>query len=331
MRTLVWISAACAGLGVAQVALADLPLPEGTWYFNGTGYEGKLVLKIGDGGKVTGTVYGQPIAGSYDPATGRLNFVRMCVRDDPSTYQAHKGYLFANPEGKITRYTLAGTFFNIGNTDEVGWYAQIFVGDPPVTGHATPGVERLDPIMLKCLKDIGCSAATLTVARGNRVLYSRGYGWSDRDRKVPIQPNTPMSIASCFKPLTAAMIRQLARDGKLDLNASVCKVLDIKPAGEVVDPRVWDITINHLLEHKAGWQGEPVDRAWKAANGGKFPIEAETLLSHVMAQTLAWAPGEKSEYDSFGYNTLCRVVARVSGHELSRLPAASTLPPIRPR
>jgi CubicO group peptidase (beta-lactamase class C family) len=122
-----------------------------------------------------------------------------------------------------------------------------------------------------------------------------------------------MSIASCDKPLTAAMIRQLAQNGKLDLNASVLKVLKIKPAGKVTDQRVWDITINHLLEHKAGWQGEPVERAWQAANGKKYPIEAETLLALVMVQKLAWAPGEKAEYDSFGYNTLKRVVARVSG------------------
>ena len=32
-----------------------------------------------------------------------------------------------------------------------------------------------------------------------------------------------------------------------------------------------------------------------------------------MVQKLAWAPGEKAEYDSFGYNTLKFVVTRVSG------------------
>jgi CubicO group peptidase (beta-lactamase class C family) len=186
-------------------------------------------------------------------------------------------------------------------------------GKIPVSGHHAPGVELLDTIMLRCLKEIDCSGATLTVTRGHHTLYSRGYGWSDRGRTVPIYPDTPMSIASCDKPLTAAMIRQLAQHGKLDLNASVLKLLKIRPAGNVVDPRVWHITINHLLEHKAGWQGEPVERAWQAANGRTYPIEAATLLRNVMVQQLAWAPGEKAEYDSFGYNTLKYVVTRVSG------------------
>jgi CubicO group peptidase (beta-lactamase class C family) len=203
--------------------------------------------------------------------------------------------------------------------------AHLAVGTP-VTGKAAPRVEVLDVIMLKCLEQIGCSGATLAVGRGHQSLYSRGYGWSDEEHKVRIDPDTPMSIASCDKPLTAAMIRQLAHNGKLHLNASVLKVLQIKPAGEVVDNRVWDITINHLLEHKAGWQGKPVEKAWQAANGQKYPIQAETLLSYVATQRLSWKPGTKEEYDSFGYNTLKRVVAKVSGrsyvdylrHELLR-------------
>jgi CubicO group peptidase (beta-lactamase class C family) len=189
----------------------------------------------------------------------------------------------------------------------------IAMREPPVSGHHAPGVELLDAIMLKCLKEIGCSGATLTVARGDHTLYSRGYGWSDRGRTVAIYPVTPMSTGSCDKPLTFAMIRQLAQHGKLDLNASVLKLLKIHPAGQVVDPRVWNITINHLLEHKAGWQGEPFERAWQAANGRTYPIEAAYLLRFVMVQKLAWEPGEKEEYDSFGTNTLKYVVTRVSG------------------
>jgi hypothetical protein len=194
---------------------------------------------------------------------------------------------------------------------------------PPVSGKQSPGVELLDAVMLNYLKKIGCSAASLTVARSHHAgpqgmrptadqgpLYSRGYGWSDSHQKVPMQPDTPMSLASCDKPFTAAAIRQLALDGKLELNASVFKLLKIEPKAEVVDKRVWDVTINHLLEHKAGWQGEPYLRAWQAANGKKDPISAETKLPYVMVQKLAWAPGEKAEYDSFGYATLSLIVEK---------------------
>ena len=53
--------------------------------------------------------------------------------------------------------------------------------------------------MLKYRRKIGCSAASLTIARGQQTLYSRGYGWSDRGTR-PMHPDTPMGVASCDKP-----------------------------------------------------------------------------------------------------------------------------------
>ena len=79
----------------------------------------------------------------------------------------------------------------------------------PVNGKSGPGIEALDGVMLKYLEKIGCSGATATVTRGNHTYCSRGYGWSDFEHNVPIQPDTPMSIASCDKEMTMAAIRQL--------------------------------------------------------------------------------------------------------------------------
>src|SRR5262249_15053059 len=70
-----------------------------------------------------------------------------------------------------------------------------------------------------------------------------------------------------------------------------------------------------LLDHKAGWQGEPFDRAMNAAlaRGYKDTIPIETLLGFIMAQRLKDAPGTKDEYCNFCFDTLRYVLARVSG------------------
>jgi CubicO group peptidase (beta-lactamase class C family) len=186
---------------------------------------------------------------------------------------------------------------------------------PPVTGKKTRGVELLDQVMLKYREKIGCSAAALAVSSRGVLVYSRGYGWSDKDKTVPTQPDTMIGIASCEKPITAAAVRQLALYRKLDLDAGLFKLLKIEPQGEVVDGRVWDITVRHLVEHKAGWQGEPIDRAIKAAhdNGHKDPIPVETLLGFLMAQKLKDAPGAKHDYCNFCFDTLRHIIAKVSG------------------
>ena len=75
----------------------------------------------------------------------------------------------------------------------------------PVTGEHAPGVELLDAIMLKYGRDIGCSAASLTIARGQQMLYSAVTGGSTADTR-PMHPDTPMGVASCDKPWEEAAI-----------------------------------------------------------------------------------------------------------------------------
>jgi choice-of-anchor C domain-containing protein len=182
----------------------------------------------------------------------------------------------------------------------------------PIRGKKADGVELLDAVMLRNMEAIGCSAASLTVRRGRQTLFSRGYGWCDRECTVATQPGTAFGIASCDKSFTAAMIKQLALDGKLDLDASLFAVMKTKPAGKVIDPRVHDIKIRHLLVCSAGWQGEPLALALQACERTKAPTD-QTLLENLMVQKLAWTPGEKSQYDNTCYAVLNQVVAEASG------------------
>jgi len=186
---------------------------------------------------------------------------------------------------------------------------------PPVAGPQSYGVELLDRVMLGYLNRIGCTAATLAVSRKGMLTHSRGYGWSDRNRTRPAQADTMIGIASCEKPITAAAVRQLARNGQLNLDTRLFALLRLEPRGQVTDTRVRDITIRHLLEHKAGWQGEPLERAIAAARnqGHRDQIGVETLLGYLMAQKLRDAPGSRSDYCNFCYDTLRHVLARVSG------------------
>jgi len=214
----------------------------------------------------------------------------------------------------------------------------------PVAGIKTTGVDQFDGVMLKFMDRAGASAAALAIARKGVMVHSRGYGWSDKEKTVPMRPNTMIGIASCEKPITAAAIRKLARDGRLNLDAKLFELLQIKPQGPVIDERVRQITINHLLEHKAGWGADPVSEAAEAArtrgfpdavpidsrawlpDPSKNPIPMETFLGFVMTQRLKNEPGTRSEYCNFGFDTLRHVITKVTGrpyieyfqHELFR-------------
>jgi CubicO group peptidase (beta-lactamase class C family) len=183
----------------------------------------------------------------------------------------------------------------------------------PVAGPRSYGMELLDQVMLGYLNRIGCTAAALAVSRKGLLAHSRGYGWSDRNRTQPTQADTMIGIASCEKPITAAAVRQLARNGQLNLDTPLFALLRLEPRAQVTDTPS-RITIRHLLEHK--WLAGRAARTCIAAarnQGHRDPIGVETLLGYLMAQKLREAPGSRSDYCNFCYDTLRHVLARVSG------------------
>ena len=124
-----FLMAIIAAAFLPQLAVAQLPT--GTWKVNGNGFEGELIINTAEGGKVEGTIYGQPLVGTYDETTKQFNFLRLQYPKDPTSFQAWKGYFFQNGSEKEVTYTIAGTILPFGAPGthagmlEAGWYAQL--------------------------------------------------------------------------------------------------------------------------------------------------------------------------------------------------------------
>jgi hypothetical protein len=185
----------------------------------------------------------------------------------------------------------------------------------PVTGPNTFNVKLLDDIMLKYREKIGCTAATLAVSRRGRLLYRRGYGWSDREKLVPCHPDTMICIASCGKPIISAAIHKLAQKQVFALDSKLLDVLPTKPNPAITDERVKNITLDHLIKHTAGWGHEPRDKVIETIHkaGCKDPISTETFLSFIIAQPLENEPGTNGKYCNFAYDVLIDIVEKKSG------------------
>jgi hypothetical protein len=81
----------------------------GSWWLNGNGHYGDLVLRAAGDGKVEGTVFGQPLAGTFDAATKQLVFKRMLDATDATGRQIYTGTL-RQVSQKPPRFALEGTF-----------------------------------------------------------------------------------------------------------------------------------------------------------------------------------------------------------------------------
>ena len=98
--------------------------------------------------------------------------------------------------------------------------------------------------------------AALAVAYHGRLVYARGFGYADVEKREPVRPASLFRIASVSKPFCAATVMQLIEQGKLKMEERVFPLLKLEPhleRGARLDPRWHEITVRHCLQHTGGW------------------------------------------------------------------------------
>lgn len=190
----------------------------------------------------------------------------------------------------------------------------------PMRGDTTPGFSVVDEQVIRFMDLIGCQAGTITVTRDGSVLGSRGYGWKDAERQQATRPDTPMRIASCTKPMTAACVKLLIRRGTLAAERPVFPMMrDSLKLDDPVDSRVDEITVGQLLDHRGGFdRAQLFDPMFRTKLVEKHysltrPASAADIIRYMMSQSLQFPPGDRVAYSNFGYAVLGRVIEQTSG------------------
>ena len=108
-------------------------------------------------------------------------------------------------------------------------------------------------------------------------------------------------IGSITKTMTAVLVLQLVRDGRLGLDDPVSTVLG--------DVGYADRTVRTLLAHSSGMQSEPVGSWWERSAGLSF----DELAAANDGSGGVFGAGERFHYSNLGYALLGEVVARLLG------------------
>ena len=157
--------------------------------------------------------------------------------------------------------------------------------------------------------------AELLVMQGRRVALHEGFGWMDRERGIPMEPDTLFNIRSMTKPMTGSLALMLIDDGRLAYEG---KVSEHNPA--FATGRSAEITIDHLLTHRSGL---PMSLL-KGFPGGSLYEIAEEVGKHGPDHT----PGEAFHYSDSGSDTLGAVVEAAAGQQLAELFRARLFEPL---
>ena len=155
------------------------------------------------------------------------------------------------------------------------------------------------------------------------LIWTKGYGFANRESRVPVTASTLFRIGSVSKLFTATAILQLRDAGKLQLDDPVSRHLSwfqVKSAA----PDAPAITIRHLLTHTSGLPRELPIPYW---NDLHFPTRAE-MMQLVPREHAVLPPETEFKYSNLALAIAGEVVAAVSGEPYDRYIAAHILQPL---
>ena len=116
--------------------------------------------------------------------------------------------------------------------------------------------ERLDRLAAEIDRnriDLHVPGAALAIVRGDEVIFARGFGVADVEKKTPVTPNTPFFIGSATKAFTATLVGMLVDEGRMQWDDPVEKYLpEFKLAVQSKDPND-RATLRDVLSHRTGF------------------------------------------------------------------------------
>jgi CubicO group peptidase (beta-lactamase class C family) len=165
------------------------------------------------------------------------------------------------------------------------------------------------------------AGASVAIARDGKLIFARGFGYTDTSSMTETQPYNLFRIASMSKLVTAIAIMKLNEEGKLALDGKV-----FGPDGILNDPyydnpkdkRVYDITVEELLGHESGWSQRYGDQMFMPLVvaedlGVQLPVDTRTILRFALNKNLHYTPGKGRAYSNLGYSVLGLIVEKISG------------------
>ncbi len=153
-------------------------------------------------------------------------------------------------------------------------------------------------------REYNIPGVSLAIVRDDKIIYAKGLGYKDFERKLPVTADTLFAIGSSTKAFTA-MAAMMSQDaGKLSLDDSPKKFL---PYFKLQDAEANEkITIRDLLAHRSG-----LNRTDLAMITGK--LNREELIKVVGTAKPAAKLREKFLYQNIMYTAAGEATARANG------------------
>jgi CubicO group peptidase (beta-lactamase class C family) len=137
--------------------------------------------------------------------------------------------------------------------------AQAWAQGPAMSQKA---LDEFDGIVQQALTEFQIPGVSVAVVQNGKVIYAKGFGYRDVDKKSPVTADTLFAIGSISKSFTSLIFATQSDEGKVDWDKPVRTYL---PTFQTDDPTATDhATARDLLSHRSGMPGH--DLVWYSSD-----------------------------------------------------------------
>jgi CubicO group peptidase (beta-lactamase class C family) len=171
--------------------------------------------------------------------------------------------------------------------------ARAFAGPPePASKQYAAAIAAVDAFVAREVAEKKLPSLSIALVDDQTIVWSRGFGFVDVDRKMPATADTVYRVGSVSKLFTDVAIMQLVEEGKIDLDAPARTYLpDLAPKSSFGDA---PITLRQMMAHRSGLAREtPVGSYFDPT-----PPSLEATVASLNGTELIHRPGTRTKYSN---------------------------------
>ncbi|MDX1296593.1 MAG: serine hydrolase domain-containing protein, partial [Sulfurimonadaceae bacterium] len=175
--------------------------------------------------------------------------------------------------------------------------------------HLHAGIAELEQFIASEVADGSPPSASVAVLHGDEVIYEKGFGYNDPDRRFPTTAQSVYNLYSLSKIVTATAVMQLVESGELELDDTLRSYFP--RFRTLYEGEERNITVKQLLMHSAGVTDRSGDYR-HMFDDDYFETLKEAGEEPEMFYILDYEPDSEAAYSNSGYIVLGYLIEKVT-------------------
>ena len=175
-------------------------------------------------------------------------------------------------------------------------------------------INKIEEKCKKLVKESGVPGLSVALFSREKIIWMKGFGFTDRKKTREVDENTLFAYASTGKALVATVAMKAVQDSVIKLDDPLIKYYPEFFVQSVHEEEAHKkITFRHLLSHTSGLPSEGPPGVGFDENGNEYDPTFEEKIDSLQGCWLNFPVGSRAKYSNFAFDLAAYGLQRASG------------------